>query len=135
MFHLRKTILLAITAVIVGLAVTAGAQDEPDPIKPTRLHSPALVRDYIGGESHAVYVIRAKKGQTMTVIIQPQKGETGAGFSVYRTRDVYESEAAGFGKTSADGRRFSGKVPVTRDYFIDIIAYPPSHFKLSVKLQ
>lgn len=37
--------------------------------KKKRLRSPATVRGFIGGESQDHYVIRARKGQTMTIQI------------------------------------------------------------------
>ena len=53
-------------AIILCFIGTVAAQfDEMYP--PKRIHSPAVVRDFIGGEAHAVYVIRLRRGQHVTV--------------------------------------------------------------------
>ncbi|MFN2499697.1 MAG: hypothetical protein ABR557_11490, partial [Pyrinomonadaceae bacterium] len=57
----RGSLLLVALAILLLAAVVACAQE---PAK--QLRSPAIVRGFIGGESHDSYVIRARKGQVMT---------------------------------------------------------------------
>jgi hypothetical protein len=132
MFMINKKVPLAVAAVILFCAGLAAAQPE---IHAVRLHNPARVKGFIGGESHDVYVFRGIKGQTMTVSIEGRNGENGASFGVLNNRDVYSASPVKFGKSSNDGNKWVGKVPRTRDYYIDIVANPDSHYLLRVRMR
>jgi hypothetical protein len=127
---LRNTslLLLAIVAFLLT-ADAAGAQLKPFP--PRRLRSPATVRGLIGGESHDSYVIRARRGQTLTVRISwRREGDSQASFSVNESPDYYAAEPVKFGNESDNGKRWAGKIPKSGDYYIDVVAHPSAHYTL-----
>ena len=105
-----------------------------------RLRSPAVVRGFIGGESHDTYVIRARKGQTMTVRISWRReylhpGSNHAEFYVGEAPDFDGDRYVKFGRESNNGRRWSGKIPVTKDYYIYVMAHPTAHYNLRVTVK
>ena len=94
-----------------------------------RLRSPATVRGFVGGESMDNFVIRARKGRTMTVQISWRKEEDNtAGFSVSPDPDGEQLP----GQESDGGKRWTGKIPKTGDYIISVTAHPSAHYKLRV---
>lgn len=89
-----------------------------------RLRSPATVKGFIGGESHDSYVIHAREGQNMTVQIswRPERhkelGDNRAEFSVSESPNFDGDGQVKFGKESNNGKRWSGKIPKTGNYYI-----------------
>lgn len=123
---------LVVIATLLVCAHTASAQD---PYPKTRLRSPAVVREGIGGEAHNAYVIRARKGQRMTVQISwIREGDNRAEFNVSDSGD-FNGESRSFGKTSGDGKRFTGKIPRTGDYYIYVVAHPSAEYTLRVRVR
>ena len=121
----------AVAATLILMAGGAFAQEDTAPKK--RLRIPATAKGFIGGEAHDSYVIRAKKGQTLTVQLSwRREGDNGAEFTVRESPDFFSSEPVEFGKASADGRRWTGKIPKTRDYYIYVVAHPSAHYTLRV---
>ncbi len=104
------------------------------PTAKKRLRAPANVRALVGGESTDRYVIRARKGQTMTIWISWQKEdeENSASFGV-----TADSEPAALltGQESDGGKHWTGKVPQTGDYLIEVVAHPFAHYQLRVRLK
>ena len=106
-----------------------------------RLRSPATVRGLIGGESHDSYVIRARKGQTMTVQISWRRerdnapGDNHAEFFVGELPNFDGNGLVKFGKESNEGKRWSGKIPKTRNYYIYVMAHPTAHYTLRVTVK
>jgi hypothetical protein len=128
-FKWRSLFLVAI-ATFLFTAPGARAQDNT-PKK--RLRSPASVRGFIGGESQDHYVIRARKGRTMTVQISWRKEDDNtAGFSVESSKSNGEQLA---GKESDGGKRWIGKIPRTGDYIISVVAHPSAHYRLRVTVK
>lgn len=123
--------LLTSALVIVFAAQITQAQDS---IKKKRLRSPATVRGLIGGESQDHYVIRARKGQTLTVSISWKKeDDNSASFGVSPDSDDNSEPLAG--KETDDGKRWTGRIPKTGDYLISVVAHPSAHYTLRVKLR
>ena len=122
---------LAVSISIVALLPTASAgQTEP---KPKRLHAPATVRGLTGGEGHEAYVIRVPKGRSLSVEISWRSEDNNtASFGVGTNADF---EPVTFGKESADGKKWSGRVPRTADYFIEVMAHPRAHYVLKVAIK
>jgi hypothetical protein len=118
--------------------VMAAAQDETtlnDSTPKRRLRNHAIARGFIGGESHDSYVIRVRRGQTMTVQLSwRREGDNRAEFGVVESPDFFKAEPVTFGISSSDGRRWTGKVPKTGDYFIYVVAHPTAHYTLRVTL-
>ena len=132
-FH-RLPFLLLVTVTILLAASPSRAQDDTTPKK--RLRSPATTRGFIGGESHDSYVIRARKGQTMTVRISWRpEGDNKADFTVSESANFFGAEQVGFGSLSADSRRWTGRIPKSRDYYIYVVAHPTAHYTLRVNLK
>lgn len=99
------------------------------------LHSPASVEGFIGGESHDSYVVHVCKGQVLTVrLAWLREGENQAEFNVTASPNS-DSEAVKFGKWSGANKRWSGKVPKTADYYIQVVAHPTAHYTLRVTVR
>lgn len=122
--------LLAI-AVFLMAAQVCPAQDAT---KKRRLRSPATVRGFIGGESQDHYVIRARKGQILTISISWKKEDDNtASFSI--SPDSGDSGEPLAGEGTDNGNRWVGKVPKTGDYLISVVAHPSAHYKLRVTIK
>lgn len=106
-----------------------------------RLRSPATIRGFIGGESHDSYVIRARKGQTMTVRISWRRkhdnapGNNHAEFFVGELPNFDGNGQVKFGKESNEGKRWSGKIPKTGNYYIYVMAHPTAQYTLRVAVK
>jgi len=106
-----------------------------------RLQSPATVRGLVGGESHDSYVIRARQGQIMTVQISWRRehdtdlGDNRAEFFVSESPDFNGDGPVKFGKESDQGKRWSGKIPKTGNYYIYVNAHPTAHYTLRVTVR
>lgn len=132
MTRIRLVIFAAIALVLA--ASTAWSQNDSTPKK--RLHSPAAVRGIIGGEAHNSYVIKAKRGNRMTVEISWRKeADNRAEFTVSESKDFSSGEQAAFGKPSDRGRKWSGRVPRTQDYYIYVVGHPTAHYRLIVRVK
>jgi len=124
---LTLALIISIAALLPSLAAGQAAP------KPKRLHAPATVRGLIGGESHDAYVVRVPKGRSLTVEISWRSEDNNtASFSVGKSPDF---EPVTFGKESADGKKWVGKVPQTGDYFIEVVAHPSAHYVLKVTIK
>jgi hypothetical protein len=112
----------------------AGAQVETAP--PRRLRSVATVRGLIGGESHDSYVVRARKGQVLSVrLAWRREGDNRASLSVSESPDFYTAEPVKFGSEDNDGKRWSGRVPRSGDYYITVVAHPSARYTLKVSVR
>lgn len=101
-----------------------------------RLHSPATVRGFVGGESQNHYVIRAHKGQRMTVQISwRREGDNQASFDVSAASAANDSGESLPGQESGDGKRWTGRIPKTGDYVISVVAHPSARYTLRVRLR
>lgn len=106
-----------------------------------RLRNPATIKGFIGGESHDSYVIRARKGQTMTVQISWRRerdrelGDNHAEFFVGELPDFDGDGHVKFGRESHNGKRWTGRIPKTGDYYIYVMAHPTAHYTLKVTLK
>jgi hypothetical protein len=117
-------------AFIMGLLATS-ALAQPM-AKPKRMHAPATIRDMVGGEANVTYVLHVRKGQTLTVEISWKKEDDNtASFSMGMNKDL---EPVTFGKESNGGRKWVGKVPRTRDYYIEVVAHPRADYVLKVRI-
>lgn len=133
-FKIRKAFLFP--AAIAALMLIANVVFAQDTTPKRRLRSPAAVRGFIGGESHDSYVIRVRKGRTMTVRISWRpEGENNASFTVSESADFFDAEQVSFGEVSDGGKRWTGKIPKTRDYFVYVVAHPTAHYVLRVKVK
>jgi hypothetical protein len=103
-----------------------------------RLWSPAIAKGFIGGEAHDTYVVRARKGQTMTVRLSwlperdPDMGDNKAQFWVSSLPDFDGNGDVKFGKESHHGKSWTGVIPRTADYYIYVIGHPVADYKLRV---
>jgi len=105
-----------------------------------RLHAPATVKGFIGGEPHDSYVIEARAGQVMTVQISwrpvhdhdEDTGDNHAEFWVGTAPDFDGDGAVKFGQESDNGRRWTGKIPKTGKYYIYVMAHPVADYILKV---
>ena len=131
----RTALLFVEIAALLLAATVARAQEYTQ-----RLRSPASVTGLIGGESHDSYVIRARKGETMTVQISwrrehDESGENHAEFFVGELPDFNGAGAVKFGHESSDGKRWRGRVPRTGNYYIYVMGHPWAHYTLKVMVR
>ncbi len=132
----RGCLLLLALATLLFLPAITIAQEYVQ-----RLRNPSTVRGLIGGESHDSYVIRARKGQILTVQISWRREhhkELGDNHAEFFVGDLPDYDGGGlvkFGKESNDGRRWSGTIPKSGDYYIYVNAYPTAHYVLRVTLK
>jgi hypothetical protein len=125
-------ILVGMASAIVLLSTASVCQAQPETPK-QRLRSPATVRDGIGGEAQNHYVIRAKKGQRMTITFSwTKEGDNTADFGVAPDSETGEPLE---GQSSNDGKRWTGRIPRTGDYLISVWAHPSAQYRLSVVLR
>lgn len=131
----QRLCLMLATMAFVLLAVTATwAQDDTTPKK--RLLNSATAKGLIGGESHDSYVIRVRKGQTLTVEISwLRKEDNRAEFTVSESANFFSASQVEFGKASNDGKRWNGKVPKTKDYYIYVVGHPTARYRLQVTVK
>lgn len=133
--NIRRILTLA-GVLTTALLVAEVIQAQPPEPPATRLRNPAVVRSVIGGESHDSYVIRAAKGKTMTVVISwRREGDNNAEFKVSDMPGFYEAEPVSFGEESKDGKRWTGKIPKTANYYIYVVAHPIAHYTLRVTIK
>lgn len=98
-----------------------------------RLRSQSTAKGFIGGESHDSYVIRGRKGETLSVrIYWGVAGENRCEFTVSESPNAYTGEPVAFGTRSDNDKHWTGKIPKTRDYYINVVAHPTAHYTLSV---
>jgi len=129
-----KLLLVVLASVLITAGIVA-AQGDTTPKK--RLYSPAVVRDVIGGQSHNSYVIRARRGQTMTVRISWRaKGGNRAEITVSKAANFFKANQVGFGREidndASGNRRWTGEIPATRDYYIYVVGFPTVRYTLRV---
>ena len=130
----RSLFIFAAAILLFFSASVARAQD--DPVPKVRLSNPATKRGSIGGESHDSYVIKARRGQQMTVRISwRQEGDNQAGFSISRSANFFSAEQVGFGSESAEGKQWTGRIPETGNYYIYVTAHPVAQYVLRVRLK
>ena len=138
--RLKLQKLSLLPAVLTALFLTANiaaAQDVTmqDTTPKKRLRSHAVVKGFIGGESHDSYVIRAGKDRTMIVKISwRREGDNRAEFTITESASFFDSEPVNFGKESENGRRWTGKIPRTGNYYIYVVGHPTAHYTLKVSV-
>ena len=132
----RATLSLVALTTLLLAANIAWAQEYT-----RRLRSPAIARGFIGGESHDSYVIRARKDQIMTVQISwrrehdNEEGDNHAEFFVGELPNFDGDGQVKWGKESNKGKRWSGKIPKTGNYYIYVNAHPTAHYTLRVTVK
>lgn len=130
---LRSFFGIAVSAILLMTASAVFAQTDSAPKK--RLQSPAKVSGVVGGESHDGYVIKASRGQRMQVQITWRR-ESGnkAEFTVSRSANFYNASQVAFGKESAGGKTWIGRIPRTGNYYIYVVANPRARYTLKVTM-
>lgn len=134
-FRRASLLLVSLATLLLAAEVTAGQQST------RRLRSPATVRGFVGGEAHDSYVIRARKGQTMTVRLSWRHEHDNAqvaNHAEFFVGDLPNFDADGlvrFGKESKKGKGWSGKIPKTGNYYIYVLANPTAHYTLRVSVR
>jgi hypothetical protein len=127
----RRCLILCLAALLLG-AGSARAEKFT-----TRLPGPATVKGFVGGEAHDSYSIHLRKGQILTVQISWQQehdkelGDNNAQFFVTASPD-FGGDTTAFGNESDSGRKWSGKIPRSGNYYIYVIGHPSVHYTLKV---
>lgn len=136
MRKIQNRIALSCFALAILLCAANITSAQYDTTIKKKLKSPATVTGTVGGESHDSYVIRARKGQKMTVQIN-WKRENGnsADFTISYSSSFFTADPVKFGKTSNKGRSWQGKIPNTGSYYIYVVAHPSAKYTLKVTLK
>ncbi|HYO99980.1 MAG TPA: hypothetical protein VER76_07300 [Pyrinomonadaceae bacterium] len=72
----------------------------------------------------------------MTVQISwRREGDNRAEFTVSESSNFYNAEQVTFGRESNNGRRWTGKIPDTRDYYIYVVGHPTARYTLRVTVR
>ncbi|MEZ5344666.1 MAG: hypothetical protein R2681_03825 [Pyrinomonadaceae bacterium] len=125
---------LCFAAIVLSVCTGYSIAQETDR-SPFRLTSGVAENGFIGGEAHDAYVIKAIKGQKMTVEISWKEDEGNrAEFSVSTSASFFDGESVGFGEATEEGTRWTGKIPETADYFIYVVAHPSADYTIKVRL-
>ena len=129
----RAFLILIVLTTLLSAANMTWAQEETKP--KLRLRNSTTAKGFIGGEAHESYVIRVRKGRTLTARISWKLvDDNRAEFTVSDSPGFYNGGQLPFGKWSENGRRWSGKVPTTGDYYIYVVAHPTAHYQLRVSV-
>ena len=64
-----------------------------------------------------------------------KEGENRAEFSISDKSGFFEAEPVTFGVDSNKGKRWTGKIPKTGDYFIYVVAHPDARYTLRVRVK
>ena len=120
----------------------ANSQSKPSPASPTgevgpakKLKSMVPVNGFVGGESHDKYVIRARKGQTLTLSLSwKREDDNRASFTVSESPD-FSGAPAKFGHASHEDTKWAGKVPRTGNYYVYVVAHPSARYTLKASLR
>ena len=100
-----------------------------------RLKSMVPVNGFVGGESHDSYVIRARKGQILTLSLSWQREEDNrASFTVSASPD-FSGAPSKFGKDSHEDTKWAGTVPRTGNYYVYVVAHPSARYTLKARLR
>ncbi|MBX7174107.1 MAG: hypothetical protein K1X72_24255 [Pyrinomonadaceae bacterium] len=130
-----KKICLTVFAFTVLFFAIGSAQAQTDSVKKIRLKSPATVKGEIGGESHASYVIRVRKGQTLKVQIDwKEKGDYTAHFVVSRSDNFFDGDVIR-GISTYNEKNWYSKIKKTGDYYIYVTAHPIANYTLKVSVK
>lgn len=125
---------LLMVGVLSFSANAASAQEDSTPKK--RLGSKAVARGFVGGEAHDSYVVYARRGRTVTVRISWRpEGDNRAEFTVSDSSNFFGAQQVQFGKASADGKRWVGRIPKTGNYYIYVVAHPSARYTLDVRVR
>jgi hypothetical protein len=131
---IRALLTFSAVAILLFAAGMAPAQ-MPDSVPKKRLKSPAAVRGFVGGEAHHSYVVRARKGQTLTVRISWIGRDRKAQFMISRSADFFAGDLLQGGRETYDGRSQSNKIRATSDYYIYVTAHPTANYLLKVTVK
>lgn len=63
------------------------------------------------------------------------EGDNRAEFEVSEMPGFFNIELVTFGKASDDGKRWTGKIPKTANYYIYVVAHPSARYILKVTLK
>jgi hypothetical protein len=100
-----------------------------------RLKSMVPVNGFVGGESHDSYVIRARKGQTLTVSLSwKSEDDNRASFTVGESAE-FSGAPAKFGHGSHEDTKWAGTVPRTGNYYVYVVAHPSARYRLKARLR
>jgi hypothetical protein len=119
--------LLIVVSVILLTATFALAQEDTSPKQ--KLRSGVTVKGEVGGEAHQSYVLRVRKGQTITLQISRRVPKGGNfNLTVSRSADFFNASGVKFGKETS-GRtflRWTGKAPSSGNYYFYLTGHNPN---------
>jgi hypothetical protein len=126
---------LTIFVIMMLLLNVDSAQAQTETAKNVRLKNLATVKGEIGGESHASYVIRVRKNQTLKVQIDwKEKGDRVAQFVVSRSPDFFAGDVIR-GISTYNEKNWYSKIRKTGDYYIYVTAHPVANYTLKVSVK
>ncbi|HEY0458611.1 MAG TPA: hypothetical protein VGC97_05615 [Pyrinomonadaceae bacterium] len=129
--------------ILIGLALallTAGFVSAQDG-DAEKLRNGVAVNSEIGGESHGRFFIRARKGQTITVLVTPVGKRRNlvtkdGNFNLSVTRGSIDGQEVNGRQTG--GRKqilWTGKARSTENYYFDTTAFPTTRYRIRVTVK
>ena len=125
--QILRMLFCGIALLLFPLLVQAQPEQEAMGLCFTQGGKTAVVKGFIGGESHDSYLVHATAGRKVTVRITSLANR--AGFTVSTTEF---GEAVPFGQATQNGNTWTGTVPQTGVFFISVVAHPTSRYTLRV---
>jgi hypothetical protein len=99
-----------------------------------RILGSAILQGVVGGESHDAFVIKAVKGQTLTLQLSWKlEDKNTASFVISRSASFFSADPINFGQFSSDHKRWVGEILSSGDYFVFVVAHPTAQYMLWVK--
>jgi hypothetical protein len=121
---MKNTKLILISLVLMFLTVGFASAQE-------KLRNGVAVRGEIGGEAHAKYVIRARRGQTITVVVTRRVARDG-NFNLSVTRGAGGQDVPGKETNGRGQLVWTGKARATGNYYFDMTAHPTTRYTIRV---
>jgi hypothetical protein len=120
---------------ILVLLLLSGLTRAQTEVPAKRILGSAILRGVVGGESHDAFVIKAVKGQTLTLQLSWKlEDKNTASFVISRSASFFSAEPVKFGRFSSDQKRWVGKILSSGDYFVFVVAHPVAQYTLWLKI-
>jgi hypothetical protein len=133
---LRLSWALNLSTLLLSVMLSLPAAAQRDTVPKKRLRSPAAVSGFVGGEAHNSYVIRARRGQTLSAHLSGRRGRrTFAQLTVSQSPSFFNAEPVRFGRETEHGRSWRGRVPRTGDYYLYVTSHPDSRYTLRARVR
>ena len=120
----------ALSLLISGVPVRTVSAQPPAPLHLRGGVGHISVRGQVGGEEHDGYLVELEANRAVKITLVAKGGR--AKFKLCDSDNFFETGPVPFGKTSPNGRSWTGTIPVRKLYYIYVVAYPDARYTLSL---